>query len=126
MTRSQRYFSEMKTKRVAFIGVGVSHLSLIRLFLSKGIKVVICDQKSKDDFDEAIYEEFVAKGADFSLGENYINEIYNCDVVFRTTIPRDVSFTEASSHGKSIIDYAPRSRGARAYIELCLEVLDRV
>ncbi|MBQ9371554.1 MAG: ParA family protein [Thermoguttaceae bacterium] len=48
------------------------------------------------------------------------------DVVFRTTIPRDVSFTEASSHGKSIIDYAPRSRGARAYIELCLEVLDRV
>ena len=84
MTRSQRYFSEMKTKRVAFIGVGVSHLALIRLFLSKGIKVVICDQKEKDDFDEAVYEEFVAKGADFSLGKDYINEIYNCDVVFRT------------------------------------------
>ncbi len=74
----------MKTKRVAFIGAGVSHLSLIRLFLSKGINVVICDQKDKDEFDEAIYEEFVAKGADFSLGKDYINEIYNCDVVFRT------------------------------------------
>ncbi len=48
-----------------------------------------------------------------------------CDAVFRTTIPRDVSFTEAASHGTPIIEYAPRSRGARAYIELSLEVLDR-
>ena len=84
MTRSQRYFSEMKNKRVAFIGVGVSHLELIRLFLSKGIKVVVCDKKSKDEFDEAIYEEFSAKGVDFSLGEKYLDEIYKCDVVFRT------------------------------------------
>jgi UDP-N-acetylmuramoylalanine--D-glutamate ligase len=84
MTRSQKYFGEMKSKRVAFIGVGVSHLELIKLFLSKGIKVVICDKKSKDEFDEGIYEEFNARGVDFSLGENYIDEIYNCDVVFRT------------------------------------------
>ncbi len=48
------------------------------------------------------------------------------DVVFRTTIPRDVAIAEAPSHGKPIFDYAPRSRGARAYIELCLEVLERV
>jgi chromosome partitioning protein len=48
------------------------------------------------------------------------------DVVFRTTIPRDVALAEAPSHGKSIVDYAPRSRGARAYVELCLEVMERV
>ncbi|MDO5309382.1 MAG: ParA family protein [Planctomycetia bacterium] len=48
------------------------------------------------------------------------------DVVFRTTIPRDVAIAEAPSHGKSILDYAPRSRGARAYVELCMEVLERV
>jgi chromosome partitioning protein len=33
--------------------------------------------------------------------------------------------SEAPSHGKSVIDYAPRAPGARAYIELCMEVLDR-
>ncbi len=48
------------------------------------------------------------------------------EIVFNTVIPRDVAISEASGHGKSIIDYAPRSRGARAYIELCLEVLERV
>ncbi len=47
------------------------------------------------------------------------------EIVFQTVIPRDVAVSEAPSHGQSVIDYAPRSRGARAYIELCTEVLDR-
>jgi chromosome partitioning protein len=46
------------------------------------------------------------------------------DIVFRTVVPRDVAVSEAPSHGLSVIDYAPRSRGARAYIELCREVLE--
>lgn len=48
------------------------------------------------------------------------------EIVFNTVIPRDVAISEAPSHGKSIIDYAPRSRGARAYVELCMEVLERI
>lgn len=47
------------------------------------------------------------------------------EIVFDTVIPRDVTVTEAPSHGKSVIGYAPRSRGTRAYIELCMEVLER-
>ena len=47
------------------------------------------------------------------------------DIVYQTVIPRDVAVSEAPSHGLSVIDYAPRARGARAYIELCLEVLQR-
>ncbi len=47
------------------------------------------------------------------------------EIVFDTVIPRDVTVTEAPSHGKSVLDYAPRSRGSRAYIELCMEVLER-
>lgn len=46
------------------------------------------------------------------------------EVVFDTVIPRDVAVAEAPSHGQAVMDYAPRSRGARAYIELCLEVLE--
>jgi chromosome partitioning protein len=47
------------------------------------------------------------------------------EIVFETAIPRDVAVSESPSHGKSVIDYAPRSRGARAYVELCMEVLER-
>ena len=47
------------------------------------------------------------------------------DIVFSTVIPRDPAVSEAPSHGMSVLDYAPRARGTRAYIELCMEVLDR-
>ncbi|RLS32201.1 MAG: ParA family protein [Planctomycetota bacterium] len=46
------------------------------------------------------------------------------EIVFETVIPRDVAVSEAPSHARSVLDYAPRSRGARAYTELCMEVRD--
>ena len=47
------------------------------------------------------------------------------EIVYFTIIPRDVAVSEAPSHGLSVLDYAPRSRGAFAYTELCMEVLER-
>ena len=47
------------------------------------------------------------------------------EVVFETVIPRDVAVSESPSHGLSVVDYSPRARGSRAYIELCMEVLER-
>ena len=47
------------------------------------------------------------------------------EIVFDTVIPRDVEIAEAPSHGLSVLDYSPRARGSRAYIELCMEVLER-
>jgi chromosome partitioning protein len=47
------------------------------------------------------------------------NEVYDAP------IPRDVALAEAPGHGLSVLDYQPRSRGARAYVELCWEVMDR-
>jgi chromosome partitioning protein len=46
------------------------------------------------------------------------------EIVFETVIPRDVAVSEAPSHAVSVLDYAPRSPGARAYTELCMEVRD--
>jgi chromosome partitioning protein len=50
---------------------------------------------------------------------------YFAETVFETLIPRDVAVSEAPSHGLSVLDYAPRARGARAYTELVMEVIDR-
>jgi chromosome partitioning protein len=47
------------------------------------------------------------------------------DIVFDSVVPRDVSLCEAPSHGQTIFQYAPRSRGAFAYTQLCMEVLER-
>jgi chromosome partitioning protein len=45
------------------------------------------------------------------------------DEVFRTIIPRSVRLAEAPSHGKPILLYDPRSRGAESYIKLAKEIL---
>ena len=45
--------------------------------------------------------------------------------VFNTIIPRLVRLVEAPSHGKPILEYDPKCRGALAYINLAKEVIDR-
>jgi chromosome partitioning protein len=47
------------------------------------------------------------------------------DIVYDSVVPRDVSLCEAPSHGQTVFQYAPRSRGAFAYTQLCMEVLQR-
>ena len=61
------------------------------------------------------------------LANEVVGEVrgYFDETVFRTPIPRDVQISEAPSHGLSVLDYAPRARGAWAYSELVLEVIDR-
>ncbi len=45
--------------------------------------------------------------------------------VYRTVIPRNVRLAEAPSHGKPVITYDPRSRGAEAYGALVAELLEK-
>jgi len=45
--------------------------------------------------------------------------------VYRTIIPRNIRLSEAPSHGQPIAVYDPRSKGAEAYKDLALEVLER-
>jgi chromosome partitioning protein len=56
--------------------------------------------------------------------EQEVREFFG-EIVYWTVIPRDVTVSEAPSHGQSVLDYAPRGRGAMAYVELCMEVLER-
>ncbi len=46
------------------------------------------------------------------------------DKVFKTMIPRNVTLAEAPSHGKPVILYDIRSKGAQSYLSLAKEVID--
>lgn len=50
---------------------------------------------------------------------------YFKEKVFNTIIPRLVRLVEAPSHGKPILEYDPKCRGALAYINLAKEVIER-
>jgi chromosome partitioning protein len=63
-----------------------------------------------------------------NLGIQVIEEVkkYFQDKVYQTIIPRNVRLSEAPSHGKSIITYDPKSRGAEVYLDLAKEVIKNV
>ena len=62
-----------------------------------------------------------------NLGLEVVQDIksYFKERVYDTIIPRLVRLSEAPSHGKPIINYDPKSRGAEAYINLAKEVIKR-
>lgn len=47
------------------------------------------------------------------------------DLVFRTVVPRNVRVSEAPSFAMPVIEYDPYSKGARAYLALAAELLDK-
>ena len=122
----------------------VGHLTQIAMLASTEVLIpVTCDFFAIEGMDGMFHtaKKAMVQRPGFSIGgivltlydaslqvtheaEHDIREFAG-DIVFNTVIPRDVNVVEAASCGKSVIDYAPRSRGARAYIELCMEVLDR-
>ena len=53
-----------------------------------------------------------------------VRKFFN-EKVFSTIIPRLVKLVEAPSHGKPIIEYEPKSKGALAYLNLAKEVIER-
>ncbi len=62
-----------------------------------------------------------------NLGQQVARDVreFFQEKVFHTVIPRNVRLGEAPSHGKPVILYDARSRGAEAYVNLAREVLAR-
>jgi chromosome partitioning protein len=59
------------------------------------------------------------------LAAEVVEEIrrYFGEKVFRTVIRRNVKVAEAPSHGKTVLEYAPQSAGAKDYRKLASEIL---
>jgi chromosome partitioning protein len=62
-----------------------------------------------------------------SLSEQVAVELrkHFADLVFKTTVPRNVRLAEAPSFGKPVADHDRWSKGARAYKQLAKEILHR-
>jgi UDP-N-acetylmuramoylalanine--D-glutamate ligase len=81
------FFEMLSHKKVAVVGMGVSHFDMIRLFRKKGIDVIVCDKRTPEQLLQSYrenYETLLADGAAFSLGEHYMDAFEEADVIFRT------------------------------------------
>lgn len=85
MQKEQEKLEQLiKGKKVAFIGAGVSHKTLIREFVEMGAHVTLCDQKkSIEEFGE--YADTLRElKVELSLGENYLDGFKGQDIIMRT------------------------------------------
>jgi chromosome partitioning protein len=88
-------------------------LDEVRTFFSPGLKI---EGILLTMFDERTnLSKQVADEVKKSLG----------NILYKTVIPRTVKLAEAPSHGKSIIYYDIKCKGAEAYLDLAQEILEK-
>ena len=78
----EQYFTSLKDKKVAVLGLGVSNQPLVRLLLQYGCDVTGCDRTPREKLEESVLE-LERLGCKLSLGDTYLDNI-DADVVFRT------------------------------------------
>ena len=98
----REYVDSIKEKRVAVVGAGVSNMPLIRLLLTSGCDVTVCDKRTLAEMG-ADGEELSRLGAKFSLGTDYLEGLDH-DLIFRTPglMPFDPHLVAASGKGSVV------------------------
>ncbi|MBQ8533299.1 MAG: UDP-N-acetylmuramoyl-L-alanine--D-glutamate ligase [Clostridia bacterium] len=78
----KQYFEQIKGKRVAFLGVGVSNRPLVYKYLSYGAIVTVRDKASREKLGVTA-DELEKAGVRLILGDDYLKNIDE-DIIFRT------------------------------------------
>ena len=78
----ETYFTSLKNKKIAVLGLGVSNRPLVRLLLEFGCEVIGCDRTEREKLDDEVLELEEA-GCKLSVGEGYLDGV-EADILFRT------------------------------------------
>ena len=74
----------IKGKYVAIMGMGVSNTPLIKYLMDLDANITVFDKKTEDELGKSLIEEYLLQGVQFSLGEDYLNNLHGYDVIFRS------------------------------------------
>ena len=108
------YFENLKDKKIAVMGLGVSNRPLVKLLLGYGCAVTGCDRTPREKLDAEVLE-LEKMGCTLSLGETYLENI-TADVVFRTPgmHPMNPALEQLRRNGAKI------TSEMEVFFELCL------
>jgi UDP-N-acetylmuramoylalanine--D-glutamate ligase len=78
------FYSYLRGRRIAMLGIGVSNTPLIKKFAEKGALVTACDKRSRTQLGSTA-DELEAAGAKLKLGGDYLQNLdTDFDIIFRT------------------------------------------
>ena len=78
----EAYFTALKGKKIAVLGLGVSNRPLVRLLLEFGCDVTGCDRTPREKLEDEVLA-LEAAGCKLRVGEAYLEGV-EADVLFRT------------------------------------------
>lgn len=80
--RLARFYAFLKGKHVILLGIGLSNSPLVRMFVSKGARVTVCDRRTREQVGRPA-DELESAGARLRLGPDYLRDL-DADMIFRT------------------------------------------
>ena len=78
-----KYYENVAGKKIYFLGAGLSHEELIKKHAERGALVTLCDARSEGQLEDYLHRLGNIK-LKTSLGEHYLDEIMNADIIYRT------------------------------------------
>ena len=96
------YFTSLRGKQIAVLGLGVSNRPLVRLLLSYGCTVIGCDKVPREKLDQEVLE-LEKQGCILRTGDDYLKDL-TADLVFRTPgmHPANPALEELRQNGAEI------------------------
>ena len=113
MTAFENYFTSLKDKKIAVLGLGVSNRPLVRLLLEFGCTVIGCDRTPREKLDDEVLE-LEKLGCTLSVGEGYLDDL-QAELVFRTPgmHPGNPALEDLRSRGAAV------TSEMEAFFEVC-------
>ena len=76
--------NNIRGKRVAVIGLGVSNIPLLDYFFNLQAKVSVFDKRNITKLDKDVIEKIHKYSFDLYTGENALENLKNFDIIFRS------------------------------------------
>lgn len=82
-SKLEQFKKNIKNKKVAVLGIGISNIPLIKYLVNLGVNVTAFDKNSQENLSDAL-SELKGLPVQYSLGNDYLESLNGFDVIFRT------------------------------------------
>lgn len=98
-----QFKTEIKEKKVAVLGIGISNIPLIKYLVNIGVAVTAFDKNTLENLKDAI-SQLDGLSVQYSLGKDYLSKLNGFDMIFRTPGMRPdlPELVEAVSNGAEL------------------------
>jgi len=82
-SKLEQFKNDIKSKKVAVLGIGISNIPLIKYLVNLGVDVTAFDKNTSDNLKDA-FDQLEGLPVQYSLGNDYLSRLKDFNMIFRT------------------------------------------